>query len=373
MVKITIMSEVFHQALGDVVRAVSTSTPMPVLTGVHLVATEEGLTLVGSDSDLIITRELPAEAGMLDVEQPGAIVLPARYLAEIVKKLSGPIHLQLIDDMTADIRCGEIKTKLKGFPSDDYPKLPVMEESETLQLDASKWMEMLKQTVFAVSKSEAKPVLTGVHISMGEGRLTSVATDSHRLAYRETKIDQHIDRACIVPYQAIGELIKLWDGKTEVVEVAMNEHHIHCRLGETSLYSRLIDGKYPNVSGLIPEGSETLVKMETKQLLKGVDRACLFAGEWKNHNVYITIHDGRMKLSSAATQLGNIEESQRIMEIEGTEEMKMTLDGKYLMEALRSVKEETVTLQFGGIMKPVIIRPEGNATHLQLISPVRAY
>ena len=86
---------------------------------------------------------------------------------------------------------------------------------------------------------------------MGEGRLKSVATDSHRLAYRETMIDQHIDRSCIVPYQAIGELIKLWDGKTDAVEVAMNEHHIHCRLGETSLYSRLIDGKYPNVSGLI--------------------------------------------------------------------------------------------------------------------------
>lgn len=132
--KITIMSEVFHQALGDVVRAVSTRTPMPVLTGVHLVATEEGLTLVGSDSDLIITRELPAEAGRLDVEKPGAIVLPARYLAEIVKKLSGPIHLQLIDDTTADIRCGEIKTKLKGFPSDDYPKLPVMEGSERFSL-----------------------------------------------------------------------------------------------------------------------------------------------------------------------------------------------------------------------------------------------
>lgn len=136
----------------------------------------------------------------------------------------------------------------------------------------------------------------------------------------------------------------------------------------------MIEGNYPNITGLFPKNFKTTITLDTAQLLLAIDRACLFASEWKNNNVQLEILDAkRIKISSHSSNIGGIEEIQNIKEINGETDLTISLDGSYLINALKVIKEEEIRLSFGGSMRPVLIEPINNPSYNYLISPVRSY
>jgi DNA polymerase III subunit beta len=373
----SINSEWFHKAISDVNKAVSLKTPFPILTGIKITAHEDALVLIGSNSDLIIEKKIPMTIGgmrVLEVKQTGSVVVTAKYVSEIVRKLPGEIHVKADGKQLITMQSGEIITSLKGFPSEEYPNLPVIDESSSIKIPGTALIEMIKQTAFAVAKNETRPVLTGVNLTFKENHLTCAATNSHRLALRELNIDSNIKGSFIIPNTSLNDLVKLIPGETEYIHIFVSDSYIVFKTADVSLFSRLIEGNYPNVSALIPKNSKTVITLDTKQFLKGVDRACLFASEWKNNNVHLEVKNGtRLKISSTSSEIGRIEETQIIKNIEGESELNISLDANFMIDALKAIKEEEIKMSFGGSMKPVLIQPVGNPSCLHLISPVRSY
>jgi DNA polymerase III subunit beta len=372
-----INNEYFTKAISDVSKAISLKTPLPVLSGIKIVANNDGLILIGSNSDIVIEKIIPltVDGGkILEVYDTGSVVISAKYLSEIVKKLPNDIHLKVNEKQFVTIQSDEIVTNLNGFNSEEYPSLPQIDETNHIKIPSVDLIEIINQTAFAVSKRETSPVLTGVNMSFKENYLSCVATNSHRLALRQLAVESNVDGSFIVPSTSLNELTKLINNDSGIIHIFISKSYIVFKSNTISLFSRLIEGAYPNVSGLLPKDSKTKITLDTKQLLKGIDRACLFASEWRNNNVNLEIKEGnKLRISSSSTEIGKIEETQNIKEIKGELELSISLDGNFLIEALKVIKEEGIKLSFGGPMRPVLIEPIDNSSYLHLISPVRSY
>jgi DNA polymerase III subunit beta len=369
--------ECFTKAISDVNKAVSLKTPFPILSGIKIIATYNGLILIGSNSDIVIEKVIPLTSEgvtVLEVYETGSVVISAKYLYEIVKKLPAKVHLRVNEKQFVTIQSDEIVTNLYGFHSEEYPNLPQIDETHFTKISSIELIEIIKQTAFAVSKSESRPVLTGVNMSFKENRLTCVGTNSQRLALRELALETSINGSFIVPSTSLNELTKLLNNDSGVIRIFVTDSYMVFKTNSISLFSRLIEGNYPNITGLLPTNPKTIITVDTNQLLMGIDRACLFASEWKHNNVHLEINNNgtRLKISSNSSEIGRIEETQQIKTIKGETDLRISLDGNFLIDALKVIKEEEIRLSFGGAMRPVLIEPIDHSSYLHLISPVRS-
>ncbi|KFM99544.1 DNA polymerase III subunit beta [Bacillus clarus] len=367
----------FTQALSEVSKAISAKTLIPILSGIKITADQTGITLIASNSNIFIEKFIPhsiEDLQIVNIIKTGSIVVPAKYFIEIIKKLPSNISIKSKNDQTIKIQSDEITLNLNGFPSYEFPNVPYIDENTEIQVETERLIDVLKRTAFAAAKNESRPVLTGVHIIFDKNKLTCAATDSHRLALSELSINSHVQASYIVPSSTIGELLKLMNSNLKLVSIYLSESHIVFKFGTISLYSRLIEGKYPSVSGLIPNEFQTIINIDRKRILQGVDRSSLLASEWTNNNVNLEIIDeSTIKISSNTSQIGKISEKQQVRAIRGKKELNISFDGRFMIEALKVIKGDIVTLSFGGSMRPILIQPVKQSSELHLISPVRSY
>ncbi|GAB6455918.1 MULTISPECIES: DNA polymerase III subunit beta [Bacillus] len=367
----------FTQALSEVSKAISTKAVIPILSGIKITADQSGITLIASNSNIFIEKFIPSaidDKQITTILQAGTIVVPAKYFIEIIKKMPSDIVIKSKNEQTITIQSGEITLNLNGFPANEFPNVPQIDGHTEIQIETKQLIDAFKQTVFAVAKNESRPVLTGVHIELDHNKLICAATDSHRLAIRETLISTNMKANCIVPSATINELLKLMNSNLEFVSIYLSESHIIFTFGTTTLYSRLIEGKYPNISTLIPNEFQTVINIDRQRMLQGVDRSSLLASEWANNNVNLEIvNESTIQISSNASQIGKISETQQIDVIQGKKQLNISFDGRFMLDALRAIKEETVTLSFSGSMRPILIEAGTQSASIHLISPVRAY
>ncbi|TPV42226.1 DNA polymerase III subunit beta [Bacillus dicomae] len=367
----------FTQALSEVSKAISTKTIIPILSGIKITADQSGITLIASNSNIFIEKFIPSsidDEKITTILKAGTIVVPAKYFIEIIKKMPSDVLIKSKNEQIITIQSEEITLNLNGFPAHEFPNVPQMDDHAEIQIETKQLIDAFKQTVFAVAKNESRPVLTGVHIELDRNKLICAATDSHRLAIRETLISTNMKANCIVPSATINELLKLMNSNLEFVSIYLSESHIIFTFGTTTLYSRLIQGKYPNISTLIPNEFQTVINIDRQRMLQGVDRSSLLASEWANNNVNLEIvNESTIKVSSNASQIGKISETQQVDVIQGEKQLNISFDGRFMLDALRAIKEETVTLSFSGSMRPILIEAGAQSAAVHLISPVRAY
>ncbi|PFD41965.1 DNA polymerase III subunit beta [Bacillus cereus] len=367
----------FTQALSEVSKAISTKTLIPILSGIKITADQSGITLIASNSNIFIEKFIPSsieDEQIATIFKAGSIVVPAKYFIEIIKKMPSDILIKSMNEQIITIQSDEITLNLNGFLANEFPNVPYIDEHAKIQVETEKLIEVFKQTSFAAAKNESRPVLTGVHIVFDHNKLVCAATDSHRLALREILISSHAKANCIIPSSTISELLKLMNNNSNFVYIYLSESHIIFKFGTITLYSRLIEGKYPNISSLIPHEFQTVINIDRKKILQGVDRSSLLASEWANNNVNLEIIDeSTIKISSNASQVGKISETQQIDTIHGQKQLNISFDGRFMVDALKAMKEDLVTLSFGGSMRPILIEAGEQSAAVHLISPVRAY
>lgn len=367
----------FTQALSEVSKAISTKALIPILSGIKITADQSGITLIASNSNIFIEKFIPSsmdDEQITTILKAGTIVVPAKYFIEIIKKMPSDIVIKSKNEQIITIQSEEITLNLNGFQANEFPNVPQMDDHAEIQIETKQLIDAFKQTVFAVAKNESRPVLTGVHIELDYNKLICAATDSHRLAIRETLISTNMKANCIVPSATINELLKLMNSNLKFVSIYLSESHIIFTFGTTTLYSRLIQGKYPNISTLIPNEFQTVINIDRQRMLQGVDRSSLLASEWANNNVNLEIvNESTIKVSSNASQIGKISETQQVDVIQGEKQLNISFDGRFMLDALRAIKEETVTLSFSGPMRPILIEAGAQSAAVHLISPVRAY
>ncbi|WP_129689568.1 DNA polymerase III subunit beta [Gottfriedia acidiceleris] len=380
--KFTVQKDHLVKAVQEVMRAVSSRTTIPILTGIKLVVTNEGLTFTGSDSDISIESYLPTvldDQQLVDVKKTGSIVLNARYFSDIVKKLpSDFVELESDNNYVTTIRAGKTEFSLNGFDSEEYPLLPQIEEHETISISADLLKFMIRQTVFAVSTSETRPILTGVNWKIENGDLTCIATDSHRLALRQAKIDESsitskFKASVVIPGKSLNELSKILDDNDEKVEIVLTEHQALFKTKHLLFFTRLLEGNYPDTSKLIPSESKTELTVMTKEFLQAIDRASLLAREGRNNVVHLeTVGSSVVNISSYSPEIGKVVDEIVCEDIKG-EELKISFSAKYVMDALKAIESPEIYIQFTGAMRPFLIRTVNDSRTLQLILPVRTY
>lgn len=379
--KVIINRNKLLESIQHVTKAISSKTAIPILEGLKIEVTTNGVTLTGSDSDITIQSFIPIEdegIQYIDELEPGSIVAHAKYFPDIIRKLpSETVEITVDDQLLMTIKSGAAEFDLNGQSAEEYPHVAQIKSEVSFELPNELLKTMIRQTVFAVSTSETRPILTGVNIKAENNSIQFIATDSHRLATSRMPIEKSLEEfpfeQVVVPGKSLNELNKILDDSDKKVEISIAANQIAFQTENLYFLSRLLDGRYPETSRLIPDESKTTILVNKKNIQSAVDRASLLAKD--NHNNVIrleTLTDSKMEISSNSPEIGKVEEDVIVDSLEG-EELKISFSSKYMLDALKIMDAEQVRIEFTGAMRPFIIKPVDSDDILQLILPVRTY
>ena len=378
--KFTIKRNAFIKKLTDVQRAISSKTVIEILTGLKITVTENSITLTGSDSDISIENEISTDDSNYEllIDEPGSIVLPARFFSEIIKRLpESTFTIEVNEHFQATITSGQTEYQVNGVDADNYPHLPEIDTNEQLTIPADIMKQVINQTVIAVSTQESRPLLTGVHLTIKNGELHAVATDSHRLSQRTVKLSgaEDIDYDIIVPGRSLVELSRMIADSTGSLEIQIAENQILFNFDNTAFYSRLLEGMYPDTDRLIPQSSETEIELNAVSLLHAIERASLLSHEGRNNVVKLSLNSENQTavLSSNSPEVGNIEEELQFDKLTGND-IEISFNPDYMKAALQAFGQAEVKLSLTLPLRPFTLMPtEDSEDFIQLITPVRTY
>ncbi|GLC90122.1 DNA polymerase III subunit beta [Lysinibacillus piscis] len=377
--KFDILRDHLLNGLNDVIKAVSSKTTIPILTGIKIDVTHEGIRLTGSDADITVQTFIPAEQDnqqIINITETGSIVVQARMFNEIVRKLpTNEVEIHVTEGLQTHIRSGKSEFHLIGSDASEYPLLPELLEDQKFTIPADLLKSIIRETVFAVATSESRPVLTGVNWQIKNETLICTATDSHRLARRKIQLENlpRVEHSVVIPGKSLNELNKVLEDSTNAVEIVITSQQVLFKTGDVLFFSRLLEGNYPDTSRLIPEEYQTNVTVNGKALLQAIDRASLVARGDRNNVVRFEILDQQtIEISSNSPEIGKVQEEISVEALEG-ENLKISFSAKYMMEALKAIDGQDVIIQFTGTMRPFILRSIHDDAILQLILPVRTY
>ena len=377
----TINRSAFISQLNNVLRAISSKTTIPILTGLKMVINEDNIVLTGSNSDITIESVINANDADNDltIEATGAIVLPARFFSDIVKKLPDKkVTIEVTSGFQADITSGSAKFQINGQDAENFPHLPEIETNKSVTLPNDILKEVIRQTVIAVSKQESRPILAGVHMTLKDGVLTAVATDSHRLAQRKVvleNIDNSIDFDVIIPGKSMEELSGMISDVHEDVQMQVTENQVLFIFGNTHFYSRLLEGNYPETSQLIPQTADTTVELEAGTFLSSIERASLLSHESRNDVVKLSLKpsESLVRISGDSPDIGTVEEKVVTSALDGND-LEISFNPNYMKDALRSFGQATIKISFTSPLRPFTLVPtEDQENFVHLITPVRTF
>ncbi|MBZ8174556.1 DNA polymerase III subunit beta [Staphylococcus delphini] len=377
MMEFSIQRDYFITQLNDTLKAISPRATLPILTGIKIDATNEGIVLTGSDSEISIEITIPNQVDgqeIINVVEPGSVVLPGRFFVDIIKKLPGKeVKLSTNEQFQTLITSAHSEFNLSGLDPDQYPLLPQVSSDDALQLPVKVLKNIIAQTNFAVSTSETRPVLTGVNWLIQQNELICTATDSHRLAVRKLKLEEEIeDKNVIIPGKALAELNKIMTDSEDHIDIFFASNQVLFRVGNVNFISRLLEGHYPDTSRLFPENYEIKLGLNNSDFYHAIDRASLLAREGGNNVIKLSTGDTQIELSSTSPEIGTVKEEVTANDVEGGN-LKISFNSKYMMDALKAIDNEEVEVEFFGTMKPFILKPKDDDTVTQLILPIRTY
>ena len=379
--KFTINRSKLIQELSNVQRAIPGKTSMEILLGIKLNLTSNGLYLLGSDSEISIESfiNVNKEDAHLKIEETGSVVLPARLLNDIVKKLaSDEVKIEVETDYVTKISAANAEFKIIGINAEDFPHLPTIEEQSQIILPAAQLKKVIDQTIFSASNQELKPSLTGLYLAIDKDQLTAVATDSHRLSQRKLLLEnQNLSgiTPMILPKKTVKELARVVPDYADI-KMTIASHQVVFQFENITVYSRLIDGTYPDASRLIPTEFNTEVVLNAQYFSGAMDRASLMSHEGKNNIVQLSIEDQHVELKVLGAEIGNVTEEIEYQELVG-ENIKISFNPDYMNEALKSFGDQTICLQLISPVRTMLLKayPKKDSKNalLQLLTPIRTH
>ncbi|MBQ8739987.1 MAG: DNA polymerase III subunit beta [Clostridia bacterium] len=365
--KIRVERSVFLDAVLKMQKTVGAKSSMPVLEGILLSAEKGLLTLSSYNLEMGMKKEMYASC-----EEEGDIVINARLLADILRKLRGiDVEIECDDRLVCHIRSGEAVFDIMGMEANDFPEMPSLTEGENLCLNGEDFCDMVKGTIFAVSQIEGtRPILTGINISVKEGILQFVAIDGYRLAIRRKKINIQNDIEFIIAGKALSEVVKLIDENTEDIEIKVGRRLILFKISGFTFIARLLEGEFVNFEKIIPSEHSQQTNIVCDEMIDSVERVSLLIND--SFSTPIRCAFGKEELIiSCSTALGRAKEKMNIS-LDGNE-FEMGLNSRYLLEALKACEREKITFKFNGANAGVTITPADTEDKemLYLIMPMR--
>ncbi len=361
--KFRITKEAFQSGLTQVLSVVNARVTLPILSNVLLEAREGELVLTTTDLDVGIIGRVAAE-----VEKTGTVTLPARKLSTIIRELpDAEISVTVDKDNVASVKCGPSFFKIMGLSAEEFPPLNEPDDAAEFKLEQRTLRDGLRRTSYAISTDETRYVLNGIFHSFKEGKLTLVATDGRRLAMTDSDVEfpdsQETD--FILPTKAVNELARLLQDEGEV-RIKVGQSQVVFELNNNVLFSKLIDGTYPNFRQVIPGPANHRVTFERESFLRSIQRVSILASD-KASTVKLQFGDAEVKVSASTADIGEAEETIAVKY--AGKHMSIAFNPDYLMAPLRNLDSDEVHLDLIDELNPGVIRT--NEPFLYVIMPMR--
>ncbi|MBO4218353.1 MAG: DNA polymerase III subunit beta, partial [Erysipelotrichaceae bacterium] len=359
----------FLDKINIVSRAVSLTSPLPVLHNIKLATRDNVLQLTASDSDISIEATIFAdEENGLQIIRDGSILLDGRYLADMIRKIdSESVEVEVVDGTYTSIRGISVNFETNGIRSDTYPLIDFSEPEDSFIINSGTLKNLVYQTCFAASDKETRPVLTGLNLNCEGNNMTCVATDSYRLAQKKIVLDTFHKFNVTIPTKSMNDIAKII-GDDENVRIALNDKKALFIAEEVMIQTRLIDGLYPETSRLIPAEFAHELVVDARDILNALDRASFI----KNEGVCIIkmeLNENEINVTSRTNELMSAE---RIVPISYVgEPLTISFKGNYVYDAIRALNALKVKISFSGNMKPFIIKSMDDDDILQLVLPIK--
>ncbi len=365
-----INKNIFLRYLTITGKAISHFSPLPAFSGIKIDVDVDKITLTASDSDISIKTVINKdEKNQLEIEKTGCIVLEAKYILEFIRKTEGKeIQLILNNDTVCNIISPKSNFRLNGIREFEYPTIDFTTPENKFTLSANDIKDITAQTVYATSDNEARPVLTGVHLSCNNNELSCVATDSYRLSKKVLNVNA-FNFSLTIPTKTLKEVSAILE-ENEKVEVFVSDKKIQFKFDDFLIQSRLIDGVYPNFHRLIPTQFNHELTINTNEIKNAIGRASLLKTDGISI-IKLDLNENIIELSSKSLEIGSTEE--KLDAVFKGDDLIITFNGKYVEDALKALQaEEEVTFKFTNDMGAFLILGK-NENLIQLIVPIKTY
>lgn len=363
--KIRINQNELNKSINIVQKAVSSRTPLPILSGILVEAKNNMLILTATDLDLGIKTYSPCE-----IEEEGSIVVQAKLIGDFVRKLpsNSYVNIETMENNNIEIKCLNSEINILGNSASEYPDNTFDNEGNSFLIKSESLKNLIKYTYFAAAQENIKPIFTGCLIEIKNNLCTFVALDGYRMAVKKEPIDFSGEISVVVPSKTLLEILRIIEENKESIEIIVSDSHISFKLGNTIIISNLLDGKFIDYEGIIKDNFVTVVKADTTDIRDSVERASLLAKDDKNNLIILDIKETNMQINSAS-EYGNVEEN--VLVVKEGEDLKIGFNSKYLLDFLKVIDNEKIEFNLIGKNNPCFINEEGKEDYIYMVLPVR--
>lgn len=352
------------KGVSIVSKAVPSKTTMPILECILIDATTDMIKFTANDMELGIETIVEGE-----ILKKGMIAIDARIFSEIVRKLpDNEVVIEADDNLQTTITCEKSKFNISSKSGDEFSYLPYVEKTETISLSQFTLKEIIRQTIFSIADNDSNKLMTGELFQIEGNMLRVVSLDGHRISIRKTELKEtYGPRKVVVPGKTLMEVSKILSGEVDSeVTISFTNNHIVFEFDSTVVVSRLIEGEYFRIDQMLSSDYETKVKINKRELLNCIDRATLLVKEGDKKPIIINILDEVMELK-IKSQIGTMNEE--IMISKEGKDLLIGFNPKFLIDALRVIDDEEVTLYLMNPKAPCFIKDD-KEMYVYLILPV---
>jgi DNA polymerase-3 subunit beta len=365
--KVRVDQEKLSKLLSLVTGVVPTTSSIPVLSNLLLETEGDKIKISATDLDISVISLLEC-----DVSKQGAITVAAKRLQEIIRELPGDEVDIEVDGTRISIASGRANFRMMGMEKDQFPKVADLEKEDRISLSASALEKMIRRSVYSVARDDTRPVLSGVLWELSSDGIAMVGTDGHRLARMAMSGNFGIkeEMGVIIPPKALNQVLRLLGGDEEV-GVSIDKAFVGFFVGDTIVYTRRIEGTFPNYKQVIPKNNENILVIDRGDLMSAAKRVSLLADS-KTHKVKISLSKDRVKLMASTPDLGEAEE-----EVPATytgEDMVIGYNASYILDVLKNAESDDVRFELGTAVGASILKPASepeDETYVCLVMPLR--
>ena len=357
------------KAINSVVKAVASKTTMPILEGILIQTNENEIKLTTYDLEIGIEYIMEAE-----IKEQGSTVVNATMFSEIIRKLPDTeITIYINEQNLLVIECEGSLYKLATMNPDEFPELPKINIENSLELEQNTLKNMIRKTIFGVSIEENRPIFTGCLFEAINNKLNVVSVDGFRLAWRSKFLNERTsDFKAVIPGKTLNEVNKIISDSYDSIKIGISKNQALFEMENCKIVTRILDGEFLNYMNIVPKTWETRIKVNKNNIQDCFERISLISAssieKEKKYPVKITIDIGKVTIS-CTNQTGDAKEEIYVA-TEG-KNLEAGFNPKYFLDALKSIEDEEVYIDFGTNISPCVIRPVESEDYTYMILPIR--
>lgn len=357
---------ILSESISIVSKAINNACAIDILKGIKIEATNQ-IKMSGSDLDLSIESVFDAE-----IKEEGSLIVDARIFAEIIRKLpDGPVEIETDSKNELKINCLNTKFNILYLSSEGYPEIKKIEDGDSFKIYSKDLKSVIKNTIFAISNNESRPILTGSKFEITKSNLKVISIDGYRLALRNQIIPEtdYENLSFVVPGRALNEMLKILKDDSTIVEITIRENSVMFSFDTFVVTSRLLEGEFMDYNKFIPKDASIIVKTDVKKFAGMVERASIIINyDDPKIPIILNIQENNLNVECISKK-GNFDEN---MEIEHHgEDLKIGIASKLLLDTLKSIEAENAVFEFNTAQSPCVIKPVEGEGFVYMVLPIR--